>query len=239
MVRFRPLVAWKYLLEMLPYLRVTLAYTAGALLIGILFGTLLAAAKLSRYRLLRGLAIAYTAILRSIPSIVLMFLVYYAVPSLAKQWFGLAIDKENVLGFTILTLGLLNIAVMSETLRSAYLSVPKGQYESAVSNGITPVQATLRIVLPQALLIAIPNIGNTVVRLVKEGSLAYTIGLVDIMGCAYIADGKTLHNDLFEIYICLAAVYWLLSILIDGIFMRIEKGVSWERAAALPRKEAV
>ena len=218
MIRFRPQVAWSYLLELLPYLRVTLAYTVGALLI--------------------GLVSSYTAILRSIPSIVLMFLVYYAVPALAKQWFGLTVNKENVLGFTILALGLLNIAVMSETLRSAYQSVPKGQYEGAVSNGISPAQAVIRIILPQALLIAIPNIGNSVVRLVKEGSLAYTIGLVDIMGRAYIADGKTLHNNMFEIYICLAAVYWLLSILIDWIFRLAERGLTVDRVTAKLRKEA-
>lgn len=238
MIRFRPQVAWSYLLELLPYLRVTLAYTVGALLIGLVFGALLAAAKMSRHKILRGFASSYTAILRSIPSIVLMFLVYYAVPALAKQWFGLTVNKENVLGFTILALGLLNIAVMSETLRSAYQSVPKGQYEGAVSNGISPAQAVIRIILPQALLIAIPNIGNSVVRLVKEGSLAYTIGLVDIMGRAYIADGKTLHNNMFEIYICLAAVYWLLSILIDWIFRLAERGLTVDRVTAKLRKEA-
>ena len=76
MIRFRPQVAWNYLLEMLPYLRVTLSYTSGALLIGRVFVALLAAAKMSRHKILRGVASSYTAILRSIPSIVLMFLVY-------------------------------------------------------------------------------------------------------------------------------------------------------------------
>ena len=77
---------------------------------------------------------------------------------------------------------LLFAAPISEVMRSAWEAIDRGQYEAAVSIGLSPGQAFFHIVLPQAAVVALPNFGNAVINLMKEGALAYTIGLVDMSG---------------------------------------------------------
>lgn len=229
MTRFRIAISFNYLLKLLPYLKVTLFMTAVTLLIGLTFGLLFAMAKLSRFRILRGAAALYTSVMRSLPAIVLIFLVYYGLPALGKSLFGIRISKDNALVFAILTFGMFSIAVLSEAMKSAYRAVDRGQYEAAVSNGLTRWQSMTRIVVPQAFQILIPNLGNTVIMLLKEGSLAYTIGVIDIMGYANQTNGITHGNDILEIFLPLAAIYWLLSILLDRAFRYLERRLSYHR----------
>ena len=220
-----------YMAKLLPYLRVTFAYLLIALAIGLIFGFLLAAAKLGKNRVLRGLAVGYTAIMRSLPSIVLLFLVYYGIPKLAQGLFGVKMNGTDKLVFVSITLGLLSIASLSEIMKSAYRAVDPGQREAATSNGLTESQAFFRIILPQAFRIAIPNLGNTVVVLLKEGSLGYTIGLMDVMGGANQLNALTYQNNILEIFFGLALIYWILSIIIDKLFQW------WERAASTDARD--
>lgn len=219
---FRFDMAVQYLFKILPFLKVTLTYVAASLLIGIIFGFFLAVAKLGKNRFFKFLAYAYTVILRSIPSVVLIFLVYYGVPAIVKTLYNADISKADRLIFIIITLGLYSIASISEIMRSSYQSVSRGQSEAAVSNGMTEFQAFYRIVLPQAFIVSLPNMGNTVISLLKEGSLGFTIGLVDIMGRAVLLNAETYSNNILEIYLGLAAVYWGISILLEKAFSFLE-----------------
>lgn len=236
----------QYALKLAPYLRVTFAYTLGALVIGIVFGFLFAAMKLGKSRILRAVAVGYTAVMRSLPSIVLLFLVYYGLPRAVQAVSGVNLAGGEKVYFVILTLGLFNIAVMSEIMKSAYRAVDHGQYEAAISNGLSGVQAFFRVVLPQAFRLALPNLGNSVTMLIKEGALGYTIGLVDVLGQAQVLNTTTYQKFLFEIDFGMAAIYWLVAVVIDRLFKWLEQSLSYERKgrdAALPhggrRKEAV
>src|SRR5690625_6139902 len=92
---------------------------------------------------------------------------------------------------------------MSEVLRSAYLSVDKQQYEAGVSVGLTSIQTYIRIIIPQAVIVALPNFANALLELLKEGSLAYTIGFIDMMGKANLIVESNFNAHVLEIYLAL------------------------------------
>lgn len=216
---------WNAFPQLLPFLGVTFGVVGTSIVIGILLAFILVAMKLSKSKVLQFLANAYTTIMRCTPSIVLLFLIYYGVPAIASN-FGIDLQNVHSAVFVIITFTLQFTAMMSEIMRSAYLAVPKGQYEAAVSVGLTPFQAYRRIVVPQAFVVAIPNIGNGVITLLQEGSLAYTIGLIDIVGKANLMIGANMNAHALEIYLALAAIYWVLSIIIEKIFGALEKAFS-------------
>lgn len=210
---------------LLPYLIVTFKVAGLSVLFGTIVGFVLLVGKLSRHTLFVKVAHGYTTILRCTPSIVLLFLVYYGLPSLASN-FGLNLNEVDKIVFVVITFTLQFGAVMSEVMRSAYESIDKGQFEAAVSVGLTNRQAYLRIVVPQAVLVAIPNFGNAFLGLIKEGALAYTIGLLDVMGKASLIIDSNYNAHALEVYIALSLIYWTLSIIIEQFFFRLEKVLS-------------
>lgn len=213
---------WNSIPVLLPFLKVTFLVAGSSIVLGTIFGLLLAAAKLSSIKLLQKLANLYTTIMRCTPSIVLLFLVYYGVPALAEN-FGINLHSIETSIFVVVTFTLQFAAIMSEVIRSAYLAIDKGQFEAAVSVGLTPLQAYRRIVFPQALVIALPNFGNGMIALLQEGALAYTIGLIDIVGKANLIIASNINAHALEIFIALAIVYWVLSIIIEKFFAMLEK----------------
>jgi L-cystine transport system permease protein len=217
---------WSALPALLPYLWVTLYIAAFSVIGGTAFGFLLAAAKLSSNKVLRFLANGYTTIMRCTPSIVLLFLVYYGVPAFADGLFGLNLQNISTGVFVVITFGLQFAAMMSEVVRSAYLAIDKGQYEAAVSVGLTPLQAYRRIIFPQAFVIALPNFGNGLISVLQEGALAYTIGFIDVVGKANLIIANNYGTHTLEIYIALAVIYWVLSIAIEKLFSLLEKSFS-------------
>ncbi|MED4699321.1 amino acid ABC transporter permease [Lysinibacillus capsici] len=213
---------WNAIPVLLPFLKITFLVAGSSIILGTLFGLLLAAAKLSSVKWLTKFANLYTTIMRCTPSIVLLFLVYYGVPALAEN-VGLNLHSIETAIFVVVTFTLQFAAIMSEVIRSAYLAIPKGQFEAAVSVGLTPFQAYRRIIFPQALVFALPNFGNCMIALLQEGALAYTIGLIDIVGKANLIIASNINAHALEIYIALAIIYWVLSIIIEKIFTILEK----------------
>lgn len=207
---------------LLPYVKVTFLVAGLSVLFGTLLGFILAAMKIGNNKVARKIANAYITALRCTPSIVLLFLVYYGLPALAEN-FGLLLDNVDKLFFIVITFSLQFAAAMAEVIRSAYQSIDKGQFEAAVSVGLSNFQAYRRIVFPQALVVALPNFGNSLLELIKEGSLAYTIGLIDVMGKAsLIIDGR-FNAHALETYIALSVIYWVISIVIEQVFFKLEK----------------
>jgi L-cystine transport system permease protein len=212
--------------KLLPYLRVTFIYAGISLVLGIVFGFFLAAAKVCKIKALNVVGYVYTAVFRSIPPIVLLFLVYHGIPKIAEYYWGTDLHNLGSLFFVTLTITLLSSNFISEIMRSAYTSVDKGQYEAAVSIGLSKQQALWRIVYPQAVYLALPSMGNIIIFLIKEGSLGYTIGLLDVFGKANNLNGYSYNNYVLEIYFSLAAIYWILSILIEKGMALAEKKTS-------------
>lgn len=228
-MRFQLAYLWKYFWKILPYLRVTVEYAGLSLLFGLIFGSVLAACKLQKVKIIKYLGVIYTAIFRSVPPVVLLFLVYYGLPQLFLNVFGVDIQNEDKILYVIITISILSMVSLSEVIRSAYTSIDKGQYEAAISTGLLPIQAMIRIVIPQMIYVALPNIGNIVIYLIKEGSLGFTIGLVDVFGKANSLNQNSYNNYILEIYVALALIYWFSSIILEKGMKLIEKRVSFGR----------
>lgn len=215
---FEPHLILEFMAAVLPYLRVTLGVVVIVVLCGSLLGAVLAMTKLRGGRLQRALAEGY--ILRCTPSIILLSIVFYGLPKFLLEVFDYDINDFSRAFFFILTFTMLFAASISEVMRAAYLAVDKGQYEAAVSVGLAPVTALRRIVLPKAAVIALPNLGNSLLNLLKEGSLAYTIGLVDLLGAGELIISRAYGASALEVYIAVGLIYWVLSLLLAELILR-------------------
>lgn len=117
---------------------------------------------------------------------------------------------------------LLYAASISEVFKSAYLAVPKGQLEAGLSIGLTTSQTLIRIICPQALRFALPNISNAILNLLKDTALAYTIGLADVMGTGNLIIGQNMGNYSLETYTAVALIYWGLALILALVSQGIE-----------------
>ncbi|WP_444210499.1 amino acid ABC transporter permease [Dialister succinatiphilus] len=219
---FSPDIIFTSIPALLPYLAVTLVVGVTSILTGSILGMLLAWAKLSGHKVIRALADGYTYIIRCTPSIVLLFIVFYGLPKFMEAEFGIDMDNLSRAIFVIITFTLLFGAYVSEVFRSAYETVDRGQYEAAVTIGLSPEQAFFRVMLPQAAVIALPNFGNSVINLMKESALAYTIGLIDLLGRTNLIISKNYGAYGIELYVACLLIYWALSFLIEQAFLRME-----------------
>ena len=223
---FSPVQIYKSLVTILPYIGVTFGVVLGTVCLALLLAVGLFCQKQSARRWIRALADGYINVIRCTPSIVLLFIVYYGIPKLALGLFGLDLNFSSKIIYVIISLSLLYSATLAEIIRSAYLALGRQQYEAALSIGLTPAQAVRRVMLPQGLVVALPNLGNSLISLFKEGSLAFTIGLIDMMGAGNLIISRNYGAYSLETYLALAAIYWALTLIIEQIFLRLEKHYS-------------
>lgn len=222
---FHPLYILEVIPELVKYLPVTLGMVIGTVFFGGIWGFVLALAKVKRRPVTKALASGYTYVTRCVPPIVMLFVIFYGLPELLAS-VGININGFSNGFFVIVSFSILYAATISEVFRSAYLAIDKGQREAAVSIGLTEAQAFRRIVLPQSIVVAIPNFTNSLVNLMKEGALAYTIGLIDIVGQGNRIIGRNQGAYTLEVYLALAILYWIMTVVIQKVFGAIEKRLS-------------
>ncbi len=173
----------------------TVAVSLAALAVSIVLGLLGAAAKLSANPLWRALATLYTTIIRGIPELVLMLLVFYGGTiglNNLLEWMGSEATVDiNPFAAGVLTIGFIYGAFMTETFRGAILSIPKGQMEAAWAFGMSPSQTFIRITLPQMVRYALPGFTNNWLVLIKATALVSLIGLQDMTYIAKQASAAT------------------------------------------------
>lgn len=150
----------------------TITYTVGAFVIGLVAGTVLALMRLSQVAPYRWLATVYIEFFRGLPAIVVLI----AFGLLPLAFPGMSIPF-GIYGTVWLALGIVAAAYMSETIRAGIEAVPKGQIEAARALGMSPSQATRKVILPQAFRIITPPLTNELILLVKDSSLVYVLGL--------------------------------------------------------------
>ena len=223
---FEPDFIIKILPELVPFLGVTLLTVLLTVLFGGIFGFFLAYAKVKGNKGLRVLADLYVYILRATPSVVLLFIVFYGLPELLLGTIGMNTNDYNKLFFVVITFALLFSATMSEVMRSAYEAVDRGQAEAALAIGLSGRQAFFRIVLPQCVVTALPNFANSLIILMKEGALAYTIGFIDVMGKGILIIGSNYGANALETYLALALLYWGTTLMLEKVFLVLENKLS-------------
>ncbi len=219
--------------KLLPYLWITLRLTLISILFGIVFGLVLAFVKMSKSRIARGIAYGYTTAIRSTPTVVLIFLIYYGLPLLFKA-LGLNSNLLEKEATVIFIFTLYSSAYLSEVFRSALLAVDAGQREAGISIGMTEAQVFFRIIFTQALVVALPNFGNTLIATLKEISLAFIIGMVDLMGQAQIVNSNSYGMKSLEVYLAAGLLYWGLCFLLEQLMGLCEKICGRYRARVRP-----
>lgn len=203
-------------------LPVTLYMMLISLVFAFLLGSVLTFLRFRKNRVARGIAAAYITFIRCTPELAQLFLVYFGLPQILTP---LGVDTSNMspVVFAIITFSLNVSAYLSEVMRSAYLSVDRGQQEAAYSVGMTGSQAFGRIILPQMFGVALPNLGNTVIILFKDTSLAFTIGVIDVMGMGKVISARDYGVAQLEIYVVIAVVYWVICAALERGSMYLEK----------------
>ena len=215
--------------QLLKYLPVTLELTGTALIIGWLLGLVLAMVKIKKIPVLTQISALFVSMVRGTPIIVQLYLTYFGIPILLKylnyqNGTDYSVNAVPPILFAIIALGLNQAAFDSETIRAAILSVDKGQVEAAKSIGMSDMQVLQRVLIPQAITVAIPSLGNSLIGLAKGTSLAFTCSVVEITAAGKILAGNNYRY--FETYCALAIIYWGLTILIEKTFKIIEKKTS-------------
>ncbi|MDP4097084.1 amino acid ABC transporter permease [Paenibacillus sp. P96] len=211
---------FQFIPKLLDTLGVTLLIVAGGIVLGMVAGLLVALPRLYKIPILRHLSAVYVSFFRGTPILILLFLFYYGLPEFLKL-LSVNITKLPVLYFVVLTFGLHAAAYISENIRAAVLAVNRGQVEAAYAIGMTGYQALIRIVLPQALAIAIPVFSNLVLAMLKDTSLAFTLGVMELTGKAQTLGSLTQH--FIETYLSLALIYLVISMTLERILLIAER----------------
>lgn len=215
-----------FILEIFPTLVRALPITIFIIIISGILGFLLAvivtALRLKRIPVLHQILEAYVSFMRSTPGIIHIFLIYYGLPVLL-QAININVTNISRVVFSVVALVLYNGAFVSEILRPSYLAVANEQFDASKSIGMTRWQAHKRIIFPQVLPIALPSLSNALIDLLKDTSLLFLIGLVDIMGQAEIIIANTYGVYQLEVYFAVAVIYWILSVLLTSSLGVVEK----------------
>ena len=225
MVSYDLSYVFKFLPDILSALPLTLWILLLTTSLGSLLGALLAWGQLYGDEVLASLSRGYVFVLRCTPPIVLLFMVFYGLPEFLEWWLGLDVNGWSRTIFVVTAMTLLFAASISEVFKSAYEAVPVGQMEAGLSIGVTELQTFWRILFPQAFRIALPNISNAILNLLKDTALAYTIGLADVMGAGNLLIGRNLGNYSLETYTAVAVIYWGLALLLSVGSQLLEKSL--------------
>jgi histidine transport system permease protein len=198
-----------------------------SLALSFVLGLLGAAAKLSKNRATYGVGAVYTTLVRGVPDLVLMLLMFYSL----QIWLNditdaLNIDQIDIDPFVagVIVLGFIYGAYFTETFRGAFLSVPRGQLEAGAAYGMTGWQVFSRIMFPQMMRFALPGIGNNWQVLVKATALVSIIGLADVVKATQDAGKGTLRFFFFTLLA--GAVYLAITTISNLVLIWLEKRYS-------------
>lgn len=198
-----------------------------SLLLSVIIGLIGASPKLSNTKALRYIATAYTTLIRSVPDLVIMLLLFYSLQlGLNQITEALQMDQIDINPFVagVITLAFIYGAYFTETFRGAFQSVPRGQIEAAMAYGMTPWQVFHRVLFPQMMRFALPGIGNNWQVLIKATALVSIIGLTDIVKITQDAGRSTMQ--LFFFSIVAAAIYLVITTVSNLILMWLERHYS-------------
>jgi putative glutamine transport system permease protein len=180
-------VHWNVLVENLGALAsgllVTLEVSALAFVLAAALGLAVATLRVTPSVPARAVGTAYVELIRNVPLIVQIFFLFFALPSLGIRLPAFAC--------CVLGLGIYTAAFVAEAIRSGIAAVPAGQLEAARASGLSYVAAMRLVILPQAIRLTIPPLGNTTLNMIKNSSLVSTIAIADVLGVANLIGART------------------------------------------------
>jgi polar amino acid transport system permease protein len=212
--------------EILQGLAVTVQLALATLPLGLALGFLAAFASMSELRLLRFIGLGYTTVMRGLPEILTLFVVYNGVGVLLNKlrlWWDPAAGRGDFSPFVagIIALGMVFGAFAAEVIRGAFSALDEGQAEAGRAVGMRPSQIFWRIKLPQLWRFALPGLGNLWINMLKDTALVSVIALNDLMRMTKVAVGVT--KQPFTFYLVALLLYWLLCLISEFILARMER----------------
>lgn len=207
---------------------ITLSVALLSLLVAVLLGLIGAMAKLSRSIWLRGMAQVYTTLIRGVPDLVLMLLIFFGGQVLVND-IAARLGHEDYIDIDpfvagVLTIGFIFGAYLTETFRGAFLAVPPGQREAGIAFGMSRSQVLRRITWPQMMRHALPALSNNWLVLIKSTAIVSIIGLTDMMNRAGLAAGAT--HEPFVFYAAVAVVYLAFTSASELLFSWAQRALS-------------
>lgn len=227
--RFDMTYVFDFIPKLLAYLNITLLIVGSSILLGFIIGMLVALPRLYNVPVLKRVSQVYVSFFRGTPILIQLFLIYYGLPTIL-QWINIDISRVAVLYFVILAYALNSGAFVSEMIRASVSAVDRGQIEAAQSIGMSGYQTFTRIILPQALAISIPLFGNLVIGNLKDTSLAFTLGVMEMTGRSQTLGTATQH--FVETYIALSLIYFVISMILEQGFLWLERRLHRHEAGA-------
>jgi len=192
----------------------TLQLTAASFLLAVLIGALVALARTSRFPALRWIAILYIEVGRGTPALVILFIIYFGLPTAFPQ---LEFDSFTA---AVVGLGLQGGALVGEVFRAGIEAIERGQAEASLALGMTPMRTMTDVIAPQAIRIVLPPIGNYAIGLLKDTSIASIIAAPELMLRA-----KDIASSSFmpmHLYVLAAVFYFAMSYPLSLIVRRLE-----------------
>ncbi|TIL85441.1 amino acid ABC transporter permease [Mesorhizobium sp.] len=223
--------------ELLKALPLTLAITFTAMIVGFCLALIATTFRVRRVPVISHLADLYVSYARSVPVVLQLFVAFYGLPLVV----GL-LDVEDFVSPTvaaILGLSLYHGGYLSEVMRPAYLAVDRGQHDAADSLGYTFRQKLTRVLGPQAVHIALPGYGNSIIYLIHNVALVMYIGAADVMATAHLVMEQDYNQYQFETYVVLAVIYALLCLIAWLIVRFFELRSSKFTPKAVPAKTII
>lgn len=210
---------WGLFPIMFRYIDTTLGISLASLLLALLIAFVIAGAYYLEVPVLREICGAWVSIFRGTPLLAQLFWICYGLPQMIVP-----MQKLSTMTLIIWGVAFNASSYMSETLRGALSSVNKGQMEGCLACGMTRFQGFFRIVLPQAVRVAVPGLSNNFVDIIKQSSLAFTLGVTEIMAVAKM-EGST-DLKFLESFTAVMIVYWLIVTFFNYVQKLLEKWLS-------------
>lgn len=206
--------------QVLAAIPVTLEMALLATIVGWIIGILIAVARRNKIPVISQICAVFVSFIRGVPMVILLYVAYYALPMMIYSATGVDTTSIPAIWYAIVALSLDQAAYSSEVFRAALDSVNRGQLEAAWSVGMTTWQAMRRIVFPQALAVALPNLSGLFVGIIKGTSLAYYVGVYEITATANLLANPGLN--FIEAYVITTVIYELISFICNRLFHTAE-----------------
>ncbi|MFK4304144.1 MULTISPECIES: amino acid ABC transporter permease [unclassified Paenibacillus] len=201
--------------QLIKYIPITFEIVLLSVVFSWLIGFVVALVKINKVPVLYPLSGLYVSFMRGTPLIIQLYIAYFGIPLLLQYWshaqgVEYSVNGINPIVFVVVAFALNEGAYCSETIRAGLEAVDKGQTEAAMSIGMTASQTFFKIVLPEALIVALPSLGNAFIGMIKNTSLAFTCAVVELTAGARLLASK--NYRFFESYVALAIIYWIITI---------------------------
>ncbi len=204
--------------EIASYIPITLVLAVVSMFFSVIIGLIVAFGRRSNNSFLSGLSAAYISVFRGVPTVVQLFIIYFGLPQFFPAMSTLSATAAAIIGFSFK-----EASYLAEIFRAALDSVDTGQIEAGLSVGMKPWKIYQQVVIPQAIVNAVPGTLNVFISLVKESSIVFTLGVTEVF-----ASGKLLASSsmlYFETYVVVGFIYWVIIVFISWLQGKLENKI--------------